>query len=59
MSLADQYYSPSDHPQLNSAEYPIRLVADSTVLLQGEYQQVGFDLVITHPGGEQLVITGC
>lgn len=26
------------------------------MLLQGEYQQVGFDLVITHPGGEQLVI---
>ena len=55
MSLVENH-PPSDDSQPNAADHPVRLIADSTLLLQGEYQQVGFDLVITHPGGEQMVI---
>ncbi len=39
-----------------AAQHPEYYVDNPELLLQGTYTQIGFDLVITGPSGEQLVI---
>jgi hypothetical protein len=36
--------------------HPEYLIGNAELLLKGTYTQVGFDLVITGPGGEQVVV---
>ncbi len=45
----------STSPQSES-DHPVKIVTDASFLLQGEYSQVGFDLVITNASGDTFVV---
>jgi hypothetical protein len=46
----------SQSAQFQTGQHPEYLVDNAELLLKGAYTQVGFDLVITGPGGEQVVV---